>query len=276
VDAAGSRTARMVARFRALATDLHPTLAPDPFAAALTDALAVRDAETYLGAHPHMVLYMALRTAAFDDEVRAAAQAGIAQVVNLGAGLDMRAMRLAATGARFFEVDHPATQADKRARLAAAGLASPAAFVPCDFENDDFLARLVASGFDPQAPALFVWEGVVYYLTEDAVRGTASRIARECHPRARLAFDLVGKRFVRGEIDTPEEQRARTLVAEMGEPLRFGSDDPLPLLFACGFRDVRTETFDAIALRLTGTYARDRKMRFQQIAVASVTPRARP
>lgn len=276
VDATGSRTARMVARFRALATDAYPGLAPDPFAGALADDLAVRDADTYLGAHPHMVLYMGLRTAAFDDEVRAAARDGITQVVNLGAGLDMRAARLSTTGARFFEVDHPATQADKRARLAQAGIASAATFVPCDFERDDFLARLVASGFDAAAPALFVWEGVVYYLTEAAVRGTASRIARECHARSRLAFDLVGKRFVRGEIDTPEEQRARTLVAEMGEPLRFGTDDPLPLLVECGYRDVRTETFDAIALRLTGTYERDRKMRFQQIAVASVTPRPRP
>lgn len=278
MDDRGSRTARMVARFRALGREIHRDVADDPWAAALADETAARDAERYIAVHPHSVLYLALRTAAFDDEVRVAAAAGIAQVVILGAGLDTRAARLARPGVRFFEVDHPATQADKRARLAAVpGYPTDAAtYVPCDFEKDDFLERLAAAGHRTDTPSIFVWEGVVYYLTEAAVRGTCTRIAGGCDPRTRLALDLVGKKFVRGEVTREDDHRARELVAEMGEPLRFGTDDPLPLLVECGFRWVDQRSFDEIALRYTGTYARERKMRFQSLVVTSVTPPPRP
>jgi methyltransferase (TIGR00027 family) len=56
------------------------------------------------------------RTCFFDEAVVAGLDAGVRQVVVLGAGYDSRAWRLARTGVRFFEVDHPATQADKRMR----------------------------------------------------------------------------------------------------------------------------------------------------------------
>jgi hypothetical protein len=61
----------------------------------------------------------------------------------------------------------------------------------------------------------------------------------------------------------------------MGEPIRFGIDDPLPLLYECGFRFVDVRSFDELALRYLGTYDRDRKMRFQSIVTTSVTPPTR-
>lgn len=277
MDASGSRTAKMVAHFRGRAAEEHPSLVSDPFALRLGGDDGREAADGYLSAHPHMVLYMGLRTAAFDDEVLAAIADGATQVVILGAGLDTRAARLARPGVRFFEVDHPDTQQGKRERLARldAYPIDAATYVACDFEKDDFLDRLVAAGFRLDAPAIVVWEGVFYYLTEEAIRLTTKRIA-SCHPATRLAFDFVGKRFVRGDVKDPIDNRARELVAEMGEPLRFGTDDPLPLLYESGFRHVRSVTFDQLALTYTGTYDRDRKMRFQQLAVASVTPPRRP
>jgi methyltransferase (TIGR00027 family) len=268
----------MVARFRALATERQPSLVRDPWAAAFTDATAIADADRYVEAHPHSVLYLGLRTVTLDDDVRRAIAAGIRQIVILGAGLDTRAARLATPGVRFFEVDHPATQEDKRERLAkVAGYPIDAAsFVTCDFEREDFLDRLAAAGHRASEPSFFVWEGVVYYLTEAAVRATCTRIASGCHPVTRLAFDLVGKRFARGEMRDAGDQRAHELVSEMGEPIRFGTDDPLPILYACGFRDVDVRSFDELALRYLGTYERERKMRFQSVVVASVTPQPRP
>ncbi len=267
----------MVAHFRGRAAELYPSLLSDPFALALGGEDGADAATGYHEAHPHMVLYMGLRTAAFDDEVRRAIQDHVTQVVILGAGLDTRAARLAHRGVAFFEVDLPGTQKEKLERLARihAYPHDAATYVPCDFEREDFLELLVASGFRLDAPSIFVWEGVVYYLTEDAIRHTATRIA-SCHFETRLAFDFVGKRFVRGDVKDPIDHRARELVAEMGEPLRFGTDDPLPLLYDCGFRHVRSVTFDQLALTYTQTYDRERKMRFQQLAVASVTPPKRP
>lgn len=268
----------MVARFRALAAEQNPSLVSDRWAASFADADAIRDADRYVEAHPHSVLYLGLRTLTFDDDVRRAIAAGIRQVVILGAGLDTRAARLATPGVRFFEVDHPATQADKRERLAKlAGYPIEAAtFASCDFEREDFLDRLASAGHRAGEPSIFVWEGVVYYLTEAAVRATCTRVAKGCHAATRLAFDLVGKRFASGEMRDPNDQRAHELVAEMGEPIRFGTDDVLPLLYECGFRDVDLRSFDELALRYLGTYERARKMRFQSAVVASVTPQPRP
>ena len=60
---------------------------------------------------------MAERTAFMDDETLRAINDGISQVVIIGAGYDGRALRFRTPGVRFFEVDHPATQADKRRRM---------------------------------------------------------------------------------------------------------------------------------------------------------------
>ena len=43
----------------------------------------------------------------------------------------------------------------------------------------------------------------------------------------------------------------------------------LPLLYEEGFRHVRASSFDEACLALTGTYLRERKFRFQGLAVAS-------
>ncbi len=111
-----------------------------------------------------------VRTRVIDDAVTRAA-AGIGQWVVLGAGYDTRAWRLSAlAGRRVFEADHPATQAAKRAIIGRLGLAgAQVTYVPVDFEHDDLASRLAEAGFDPTAPAGFVWEGVTNYLTSDAV-----------------------------------------------------------------------------------------------------------
>ena len=58
---------------------------------------------------------MAARTVAIDDAIRSA---DAHQVVILGAGLDGRAWRMPELcDATVFEVDHPASQRDKRARV---------------------------------------------------------------------------------------------------------------------------------------------------------------
>jgi methyltransferase (TIGR00027 family) len=172
---------------------------------------------------------------------------------------------------RFFEVDHPATQAAKRARLA--GLAGypvdAATYVACDFEREDPAAQLVAGGLDPREPALVLWEGVVPYLTEAAVRTTATRLAAGLDPRSLVAFDFVGKNYAAGVRMQPADLEARDYVSELGEPIRYGTDDILPLLAETGFRWVRALDFNELALELLGDYQRERQFRFQRIALAA-------
>ena len=60
------------------------------------------------------------------------------RVVVAGAGYDGRALCYAKPGVRWFEIDHPATQADKVARIARLAIPTPhLTFVAADFANDD-------------------------------------------------------------------------------------------------------------------------------------------
>jgi methyltransferase (TIGR00027 family) len=272
IESQASRTAIMVAGYRARATARENPVCNDPWAAALAGDEGIELSRQFDASFAHMELWTALRTAYLDAQVRHWSERR-AQVVILGAGLDTRAARLARPGVRFFEVDHPATQAHKRAALAALpGYPLDAVtFAPCNFEAEDLFDQLVAVGFDRVRPALIVWEGVVPYLTEAAVRATLRRIATAFHPETVLLFDFLMKRFTEGE-DLPETDRqTRALVERLGEPVRFGINEPVDLLYREGFRHVRVIDFNEIALSLTGTYDRARTFRFQHIALASRT-----
>jgi len=276
-----SRTALLVAAYRARASRREGALISDPWAAGLAgadgEALAAK-VDAFLNERE---LWIAVRTAWLDEHVlrwirdRAAEKsAAPTQVVVLGAGLDARAARLAHEGVRFFEVDQPATQKDKLARLGQVpGYPKDAAtYVTCDFEKDDFLDRLGKSGFDASSPALILWEGVTYYLPEVAIRATLRRVSTGCDPRSVLLFDHFTRSFVEGATRADGDQQARELVEGLGEKFVWGSNDPLPMLFEEGFRHVRSVSFDEACLSLTGTYRRERQFRFQRMVSASVTP----
>ncbi len=112
-----------------------------------------------------------VRTRFFDDTVSRALDGGVGQIVILGAGYDTRALRFRTEGVRFFEVDHPATQRDKRARLAAIDArADDVTFVEADFTEPGLDDRLRSAGYDASARALFMCEGVFRYLPEEWFR----------------------------------------------------------------------------------------------------------
>ena len=271
-----SRTALLVAAYRARASRREGALISDPWAAGLAgkdgEALAVK-VDAFLNERE---LWIAVRTAWLDEHVLRWIRdhAAPTQVVVLGAGLDARAARLAHDGVRFFEVDQPATQKEKLARLAQLSSypKDAATYVACDFEKDDFLDRLVSNGFDASLPALILWEGVSYYLPEAAIRATLRRVSAGCDPRSVLLFDHFTRSFVEGATRADGDQQARDLVESLGEQFVWGSNDPLPMLFEEGFRHVRSVSFDEACLSLTGTYRRERQFRFQRLVVASVTP----
>lgn len=261
----------MVAAYRARASERPDGLISDPWARALAgeegEAIAT-GVDRFLADRE---LWVAVRTAWLDQEVRRGIAAGIRQVVVLGAGLDTRAARLAAPGVRFFEVDHPASQADKlaRLRLVAGYPVDAATYVECDFEHHDFLERLQGKGFDAGEPAVVTWEGVTMYLNETAVRHTLGRIAFGCEPHSVLLFDHLMKKIVDASRQHEREEVTRAYVEDLGERFVFGTNDPLPMLYEEGFRWVRSISFDELCLNLTGTYERAREFRFQRLVKAS-------
>jgi methyltransferase (TIGR00027 family) len=176
---------------------------------------------------------------------------GIPQFVNLGAGFDTRALRLKGkpefASVRCFEIDTPPTLAYKREKLAQAGIdASGVTFVPADFEKDDWLVRLVEEGFNPNQPALFIWEGVTPYLDEAAVKDTLRKIAGTANGSI-LAFDYFSSEVTESQAFAMRSVRASLNAS--GEPLKFGVDSTPPLrervaelLQSCGLNLVEQQT----------------------------------
>jgi methyltransferase (TIGR00027 family) len=128
------------------------------------------------------------RTVAIDDAVRARLAP---QLVIVGAGLDGRAWRMPElAGVQIFEVDHPASQRDKRDRAGALGPAPGALrFVPVDFTRDQLDTALASAGHTPGEPTTWIWEGVVPYLRRAEVASTVEAIGRRSAPGSRLVVN---------------------------------------------------------------------------------------
>jgi methyltransferase (TIGR00027 family) len=173
---------------------------------------------------------LALRTVTIDAHLRDALNRGIRQLVILGAGLDGRAYRLASLAATdVFEVDHPATQQWKRERAAALKpLAKALHFVPVNFERDSLEIALQKAGQALNQPSVWIWEGVVMYLTDAAMRATLCVIATRSAPGSVLIIQYNTRG--RGASGTSlllrlwgEPQRApRSQAAMEGELTRVG------------------------------------------------------
>lgn len=269
-----SKTALMVCAYRARATAWARPIMTDPWAKQIAGDAGEDIAKKFDQRWPHMEAWLALRVAFLDRLVGIAVdRLSARQIVVLGAGYDTRAARLPRSGVRFFEVDHPATQASKRAELGKiAGYPVDAAtYASCDFEREDPVTRLIECGFDATEPALVIWEGVVPYLTEAAVRATATRLATGLSPRTLLAFDFVGKKLAEGVSISDKDRAMRDYVGDLGEPIRFGSNHIVPLLGECGFRWIRQLSFDELAYEYLGDYVREREYRFQHLALASAS-----
>lgn len=191
-DATPSRTALRVARLRALHQfSPQAELFRDPYALAILGEAApdIAELEQEDEHSRRMRLFVAARARLAEDWLATAVRRGVRQIVVLGAGLDTFSLRNPHPGVTVFEVDHPATQAWKRQRIAEAGLAEPsgASFVPVNFERQRLPEELAAAGLNPAEPSFFIWLGVVPYLTREAIFATLSYIARV--PGSEVVFD---------------------------------------------------------------------------------------
>ena len=212
-DGGPSQTARRVAAHRLDFTRV-PADYGDP---AADQALAVDVAAGRQAPASRMHDYLAARTAFFDRAVTGALGRGMAQVVVGAAGYDGRAFRYAKPGVRWFEVDHPATQRDKLGRLGRLGIdASRVRFVEADFTRDPVAGRLRAAGLDPQAPSLFLLEGVAVYLEPAVLEDVLGQFRQVAAPGSSLAISVSLSR-PRGDS---ARARFQATVAALGEPAR--------------------------------------------------------
>jgi methyltransferase (TIGR00027 family) len=236
-----SATAIMVAMARAahVVLDEDPKIFQDSLAlrlsgieseAALHAALEAMQAELARRSTPEIAqnlsaygrAIVAMRQRYTEDELDKAVERGVAQYVILGAGLDSFAYRRPdlATTLRIFEVDHPATQQWKRARLQELHIDLPSnlTFIPLNFEQQTLAEGLRAGGHRPELPTFVSWLGVTMYLTEEAVFETLRYVA-SLAPGSEIVFEYG---IVDSLLDGENRQLVavlKALVAARGEPV---------------------------------------------------------
>ncbi|WP_433599386.1 class I SAM-dependent methyltransferase [Nocardia sp. CA-135953] len=241
-----SRTALATAYARAyhqIASE--PRIFTDPLAVRIAgitpDQLADLETTTYQNdsdMRRRRRLFLAARARFAEDTVADAVAAGTRQVVILGAGLDTFAYRNPHPDVRVYEVDHPDTQQWKRQRLDAAGIELPSSltFAPVDFESQTLAAGLAAAGFDRSRPAVFVWLGVIMYLTQDTILDTLRFVAGQATP-VRLVFDYIYPASASKGEEMDQRTARADLVASIGEPWLsfFTADEIANVLRETGF-----------------------------------------
>jgi len=215
-------TGLLVAAIRATESTRHDRLFNDPYA----DRLAGETGRALLAAAiaetgERSMAQIVVRTRFLDDALLRAVRTAH-QVVIVAAGMDARAYRLAwPDGAVVYELDQPAVIAAKNDVLADDDPRCRRVAVGVDLA-DDWPTALTESGFDPNAPTVWLIEGLLQYLDEAAVRTLFDRVHRLSAPGSALLYDVVGKALLESPMMAPLVKA----MAEHGSPWLFGTDKP--------------------------------------------------
>jgi methyltransferase (TIGR00027 family) len=192
--------------------------------------------------------YVACRHRYLDDQLLAALDEGVEQVVLLGAGYDTRAYRFATelNGRTVYEVDLEAIGDRKAGVIARNAKAFPDADVhrvAIDFETQTLTDTLTAAGLRVGAPTFVVWEGVSMYLTRDAVKATVRALHDLCGPGSVLGMDMWHLVDDPGPMGTVRRTVPAAL-SVIGEAVTFGiHPEEMPYFLGqlgFGVRDVAT------------------------------------
>lgn len=234
-----SATAQLVTVWRALELERDPRerIVSDEYAPVFLDATG-RAAVGAAGVGAPVVhaaerlelagiaTHVLCRHAFIDEHLLHAFDANAEQVVILGAGYDSRAYRFAHElgGRPVYEVDLPPLSRHKAAILASrADLFGHASFrrVEIDFRTQSLPDRLQDKGFRIGAATFVVWEGVVPYLSREAVTDTLNALNHLCGPGSTLTVDLWDG--VGGHDRYRAIRRAAAhALSWIGEPVSFG------------------------------------------------------
>jgi methyltransferase (TIGR00027 family) len=235
-EGAPSRTAQHVAVYR---LGFQRLLAP--FGDASADERLARDlaGSKEFTRSENMARYLQGRTSFFDRAVVNGLEREVTQVAAIGAGYDLRSLRYAKPGVRWFEVDHPSTQADKRLRLERLEIdVSHISFVATDLADGGVGSALLQCGWDPDAASLMLCEGLAVYLDESVLDALLKDLRALASVGTRLALSSTPP------ATDPDQagRRAsfRAAIAGLGEPAgnALSSDDFAQMLTDARWRAV--------------------------------------
>jgi methyltransferase (TIGR00027 family) len=170
--------------------------------------------------------FMIARTTFFDRIVEQALKDNIEQVVFLGAGYDSRPYRFRKfiQDTKIFELDAGPTQQHKKECLQQAQISIPeqVSFVPINFETDNLRDTLIEAGFSREKKALFIWEGVTYYLSREAVDNMLRFVRLNSPSGSLISFDYASLSDEALNEDGAKELRKHMKSRYSNEPTKFG------------------------------------------------------
>jgi methyltransferase (TIGR00027 family) len=236
-----SVTARWVASHRAR---LAPSRPSTPSGDVHAEQALARQVRGIFGVPLGGPTGMAPRTAFIDNEVAGALGRGVGQVVVLGAGYDGRALRFAGAATRWWEVDLPGTQHDKRRRLAALGVTTDkVTFVPLDLLRGDLGAALEAEGHDATAPSLYLCEGLFGHLSLEVVAALCGTLRASAPAGSVLVSTYLVLPEVQGHRGPVVRGVKDRLLRVIGEQRRseFFPGDAEKLMVVTGWRPTRSQ-----------------------------------
>ncbi|GAA1091510.1 class I SAM-dependent methyltransferase [Kitasatospora arboriphila] len=230
-------TAVGVARVRALESERENALFRDPLAKAFAAAGGLWPAspppedEAARRRRLAVSFSIVIRTRFLDDLLLEASAAGVRQVVLLGAGMDSRAFRTDwPEGTRLFEVDTAAPLDFKAAVLRRERAVARCERITVAVDlREDWPGALAAAGHDPALPTVWIAEGLLIYLPEDAVELLLARIGALSAVGSRMGLTLGSRGVVeRFGADAVPGSAASLWVSEM-------PDDPVGWLAGHGW-----------------------------------------
>ena len=175
---------------------------------------------------PGSYCYFLARTQFIDHHFRNAIESNFKQIVILGAGYDTRASRLLDrhSDVLVYEIDLPNTQQDKIEKMKQNNFPDivNVRYIPQDFNNCSLKEVLKNHNFDFSQPALFIFEGISYYLEENSNSEIFKLISSECAKNSRIVFDYSLKSFVEGDTTTYGSKKMQAWLRKNNEPFKFG------------------------------------------------------
>lgn len=87
---------------------------------------------------------------------------------------------------------------------------------------DVWTSPLIAAGFDPTRPAVWLVEGLIFYLDGVMVHGLLDKVTELAAPGSELLIDAIGQSL----LDSRQMRPFCDRLAHEGTPWRFGTDRP--------------------------------------------------
>lgn len=164
-----------------------------------------------------------------EDALKAAVERGVTQYAIIGAGFDSFAYRRPAWAAelKVYEIDHPATQAMKRQRLAECGVDASVSveFIAADLSAETLGSALARSSFHPSQLTFFSWLGVTMYLTRKANLSALAAMASSAPAGSELVFNYVDQEALDpGTLVAEAFRKLKSEVSSAGEAFLSGFD----------------------------------------------------